>query len=122
MEQLKVWQLAMDIAKEIYVLTNEFPSEEKFGLTSQIRRAAVSIASNIAEGAGRYSDKEFAHFLSIASGSSFEVRTQLLIAASLNYITKEKVDPLVKRLSELEKMIFGFRRTLKKTNHLTSEI
>ena len=113
LEQLKVWQLAMDIAKEIYVLTNEFPSEEKFGLTSQIRRAAVSIASNIAEGAGRYSDKEFAHFLSIASGSSFEVRTQLLIAASLNYITKEKVDPLVKRLSELEKMIFGFRRTLK---------
>lgn len=112
-EQLKVWQLAMDIAKETYALTNEFPSEEKFGLTSQIRRAVVSIASNIAEGSGRYSDKEFAHFLSIASGSSFEVRTQLLIAISLNYVSKEKVDSVMKRLSELEKMIFGFRRTLK---------
>ena len=113
LEQLKVWHLAMDIAKDIYVLTNEFPSDEKFGLTAQIRRAAVSIASNIAEGAGRYSDKEFAHFLSIASGSSYEVRTQLLIAVSLNYITQNKIDPLLTRLSELEKMIFGFRRTLK---------
>lgn len=112
-EQLKVWQLAMEIAKEVYVLTNEFPSDEKFGLTSQIRKAAVSIPSNIAEGAGRYSDKEFAHFLSIASGSSFEVRTQLLIAVSLNYITNDKVELVIKRLSELEKMIFGFRKTLK---------
>jgi len=112
-EQLKVWQLAMVIAKEVYIVTNDFPSDEKFGLTSQIRRSAVSIASNIAEGAGRYSDKEFAHFLSIASGSSFEVRTQLLIAVSLNYTSTDKVDPLSKSLSELEKMIFGFRRTLK---------
>lgn len=115
-EQLKVWHLAMEIAEKIYVLTNDFPSEERFGLTSQIRKAAVSIASNIAEGAGRYSDKEFAQFLSIASGSSFEVRTQLLIAVSLNYIEKGKVEPLLKSLSELEKMIFGFRRTLKDTN------
>ncbi len=113
LEQLKVWQLAMEVAKEIYVLTNDFPSDEKFGLTAQIRRAAVSIASNIAEGAGRYSDKEFAQFLSIASGSSFEVRTQLLIAVELNYTHKDKVNPLLTRLSELEKMIFGFRRTLK---------
>lgn len=112
-QQLKVWQLAMEIAKEIYVLTSGFPSEEKFGLTSQIRRAAVSIASNIAEGAGRYSDKEFAQFLSIASGSSFEVRTPLLIAVSLTYIPHDDIAPLLKRLSELEKMIFGFRRTLK---------
>ena len=112
-EQLKVWQLAMEIAKEIYVVTSDFPSEERFGLTSQIRRAAVSIASNIAEGAGRYSDKEFAQFLSIASGSSFEVRTQLLIAVSLTYISHDDIAPLLKRLSELEKMIFGFRRTLK---------
>ncbi len=75
LEQLKVWKLAMEIAKDVYIITKDFPSEEKFGLTSQVRRAAVSIASNIAEGAGRYSDKEFAQFLSIASGSSFEVRT-----------------------------------------------
>lgn len=112
-EQLKVWQLAMELAKEVYVLTNDFPSDEKFGLTAQIRRATVSVASNIAEGAGRYSDKEFAQFLSIASGSSFEVRTQLLIAIELNYLQRDKVNPLLTRLSELEKMIFGFRRTLK---------
>ncbi len=113
LEQLKVWKAAMGIAKEIYVLTKDFPSEEKYGLTSQIRRASVSIASNIAEEAGRYSDKEFAHFLSIASGSSFEIRTQLLIAVSLNYTSKQELDPVIKRLSELEKMIFGFRKTLK---------
>lgn len=115
-EQLKVWQLAMEIASEVYVLSKDFPAEERFGLTSQLRRAVVSIASNIAEGAGRYSDKEFAQFLSIASGSSFEVRTQLLIAVNLNYIAKEKIDGTLTRLSELERMIFGFRRTLKDTN------
>jgi four helix bundle protein len=116
LEQLKVWHMAMEIARDVYVLTGGFPNEERFGLTSQVRRAAVSIASNIAEGAGRYSDKEFAHFLSIASGSSFEVRTQLLIAVNLNYITQEKVGALLKNLSELEKMIYGFRKTLKDTN------
>jgi four helix bundle protein len=115
LEQLKIWHVSMDIAKDIYLLTGKFPSEEKFGLTSQIRRAAVSIASNIAEGAGRYSDKEFAQFLSIASGSSFEVRTQLLIAVSLKYVSTDEIDPLLKGLSELEKMIFGFRKTLKDT-------
>lgn len=112
LEQLKVWQLAMEIAKDVYLITRDFPSEEKFGLTSQIRRAAVSIASNIAEGAGRYSDKEFSQFLSIASGSSFEVRTQLLLAEQLDFASNDGITPVLNKLSELERMILGLRKSL----------
>jgi four helix bundle protein len=114
-EQLKVWKLSMEIAKDVYVITKDFPSEEKFGLTAQVRRAAVSIASNIAEGAGRYSDKEFAHFLSIASGSSFEVRTQLLLSEQLGFTTTETLISILNNLSELECMIQGLRKSLKTT-------
>lgn len=113
LEQLKVWKLAMEIAKDVYIITKDFPSEEKFGLTSQVRRAAVSIASNIAEGAGRYSDKEFAQFLSIASGSSFEVRTQLLLSEQLGFSSNENLIDVLNKLSELERMILGLRKSLK---------
>ena len=113
LEQLKVWKLAMEIAKDVYIITKDFPSEEKFGLTSQVRRAAVSIASNIAEGAGRYSDKEFAQFLSIASGSSFEVRTQLLLSEQLVFSSNENLIDVLNKLSELERMILGLRKSLK---------
>jgi four helix bundle protein len=113
LEELKVWKLAMEIAKDVYIITKDFPSEEKFGLTSQVRRAAVSIASNIAEGAGRYSDKEFAQFLSIASGSSFEVRTQLLLSEQLVFSSNENLIDVLNKLSELERMILGLRKSLK---------
>jgi four helix bundle protein len=113
LEELKVWKLAMEIAKDVYIITKDFPSEEKFGLTSQVRRAAVSIASNIAEGAGRYSDKEFAQFLSIASGSSFEVRTQLLLSEQLGFSSNENLIDVLNKLSELERMILGLRKSLK---------
>ena len=113
LEQLKVWKLAMEIAKDVYIITKDFPSEEKFGLTSQVRRAAVSIASNIAEGAGRYSDKEFAQFLSIASGSSFEVGTQLLLSEQLVFSSNENLIDVLNKLSELERMILGLRKSLK---------
>ncbi|MEO6167669.1 MAG: four helix bundle protein [Chitinophagales bacterium] len=79
-QELIVWQKAMDYVISVYEATRKFPAEEKFGLVSQINRAVVSIPSNIAEGAGRDSKKEFAHFLSIAKGSSYEVETQLMLS------------------------------------------
>ena len=85
-KELKVWQEAMSLAKDVFVITRNFPSEEKFGLTSQINRCSVSLPSNIAEGAGRQSDKEFNQFLNIALGSSYELETQLLLSNDFNYI------------------------------------
>jgi len=86
---LEVWQVAMDLVEVVYRLTKTFPSDEKFGLTSQLRRAAVSIPSNIAEGWGRTHIKEYLHHLSIAKGSLMEVETQLTIAVRLAYLERE---------------------------------
>lgn len=88
--ELKAWQEAMELVKEIYRVTREFPKEEIYGLVSQMRRAAVSIPSNIAEGASRTGTKEFLQFLSISRGSLSEVETQLLIAKSLGYIKNQE--------------------------------
>ena len=88
--ELKAWQEAMELVKEIYRVTQEFPKEEIYGLVSQMRRAAVSIPSNIAEGAARTGTKEFLQFLSISRGSLSEVETQLLIAKSLGYIKNQE--------------------------------
>ena len=90
-KDLLVWQKAIDLTEFVYLLTTQFPSEEKYGLTSQIRRCVVSIPSNIAEGAGRNSKNEFKHFLSIAFGSSYELETQLILANRFNYILKELI-------------------------------
>ena len=103
-QHLKIWQRAMDIAEQTYLVSAEFPSEEKFGLTSQIRRSAVSVPSNIAEGAGRNTDGEFRNFLGIASGSSNELCTQLILSYRLNLISEEKIKPLIKDLIEVQKM------------------
>lgn len=98
-QQLVVWQKAMDLVGEIYRLTKGFPDDEKFGLSSQLRRAAVSIPSNIAEGAGRGSDRDFCRFLYLARGSLTEVETQLLIAVRLNYCsTTEQLNELVQQV------------------------
>src|SRR5260370_41920494 len=90
--ELIVWQKAMDLTEEVYTETQHFPKEEIYGLTSQLRRAAVSVPSNIAEGQGRKSTSEFLHYLSIAYGSLMEVETQILIAARLAYIEGQQVD------------------------------
>lgn len=90
-KDLIVWQKARLLVKEIYQLTQFLPKEEIFGLTNQIRRAAISIPSNIAEGYNRHSDKEFVHFLKIAKGSAGEVDTQLLLCTDLDYLTQENV-------------------------------
>jgi len=100
---LIVWQKAMKLAKETYLLTKSFPKEELYGLTSQIRRCAISIPSNIAEGKGRNSDKEFVRFLQISLGSVYELQTQLELSLELGYISN--IDDLLNLSIEIEKMI-----------------
>jgi four helix bundle protein len=112
-KKMKVWQKARELAKSIYIATSNFPKEEIFGLTSQIRRSAVSIASNIAEGSGRNSDGEFINFLGIANGSSFELETQLMIALDLGYISDSESVALQQDLIEIQKMLFTFISKLK---------
>ncbi len=110
-QQLIVWQKAMQLVNLIYQLTHVFPNEEKFGLTSQLRRAAVSIPSNIAEGSGRGSDKDFCRFLFLARGSLTELETQLLIAHQLGYcqITND-IDELIQQVfAMLNKLISRLR-------------
>lgn len=103
----------MDLVKDIYSSTQDLPKEEKFGLTSQIRRCAVSIPSNIAEGAGRNNVNEFIQFLGIASGSAYELETQLILLVELNFKTENEITPLITELSEIQKMIYSFKLKLK---------
>lgn len=106
-EKLDVWKKAIDFVVAVYKATDRFPKDEKFGLTSQIRRAAVSIPANIAEGAGRKSYKEFAHFLSNSQGSASEVETELLIASRLSYIEETSYLALRSSLDEIGRMLTG---------------
>ena len=112
--ELNVWKKAMNLVTQIYKFTKFFPKEEQFGLTNQIRRCAVSIPSNIAEGAGRDSSKDFNRFLSISLGSSFELETQLIISKELEYFNNENFRNIEKELIEIQKMIRGLQKSLKK--------
>ncbi|MEP6719770.1 MAG: four helix bundle protein [bacterium] len=112
-EKLDVWKKAIDFVVALYKVTETFP-KEKFGLTSQLRRAAVSIPANIAEGAGRKSSKEFAYFLSNSQGSASEVETELLIASRLSYIQQAKYISLRSSLDEIGRMLTGLGRHLDK--------
>lgn len=111
-EKLEVWQKAVDFAREIYELTTHFPNGERFGLLSQMRRAAVSVSSNIAEGTGRSSDKDFAHFIEIAYGSLLEVISQLQTAHQLAYVTRIKRDETYHQAEELARMLSGLKAAL----------
>ncbi len=113
LKDLKVWQKAIDLAVDIYKVTKNFPSEEKFGLVTQMNRCSVSISSNIAEGCGRHSKKEFNQFLSVANGSAYELETQLLIASKLKYIPETEYASINNRIIEIQKMIYGLQSTLK---------
>jgi four helix bundle protein len=104
---LLVWRRAMQLTVKIYKLTGGFPREEKYGLTNQVRRSAVSVPSNIAEGQGRLNIGEFKYFLGIARGSNFEVQTQLEIARSLNFGNPALIDEAEKVSHEVGKMIYG---------------
>ena|SRR5690606_8614822 len=106
-QELVIWQKAMDIAEDVYRLSATFPKTEKFGLISQMRRSAVSIPSNIAEGAGRNMDGEFKNFLGIASGSSNELFTQLLLSHRLQLASQEKITPILDQLIEVQKINYS---------------
>ena len=111
-KKLMVWQDAVDFSVKLYHATKTFPADERFGLISQLRRASVSIPSNIAEGAGRNSRKSFAGFLDVSLGSSFELETQLLISKKVGYLTEVVFDELMRELSRIQKMIVSFRKRL----------
>ncbi len=112
-KDLRVWQQSMDVVTDIYKLMGHLPMEEKFGLSDQIRRASVSIPSNIAEGQARGSNKEFCHFLSISRGSLAEVETQLLLTVRLGFLQEQPVSEIIARLRDIDKMIGGLMRHLK---------
>ena len=112
LNDLKIWNKAVDLSIEIYNLTNEFPEIEKFGLINQMRRASVSIASNIAEGAGRNSKKEFKHFLAISHGSSYELLTQLQISFKLKFCKEDVFIELKTKIIEIQKMNFALQQKL----------
>ena len=110
---LLIWQKSMVLVTKIYTVTNNFPKEEVFGLTSQIKRSAISIPSNIAEGLGRESSKEFLRFLKISIGSLFELQTQLEIAKNIIYLDEETFNNLYEDTRELERMIVSFTNKIK---------
>lgn len=109
----EIWQKSIELTTAIYELSKKFPSQEKFALANQIERAAVSIPSNIAEGASRSSEVDFARFLEISLGSAFEVETQLLIAQKLDYIAKEEYHCISTRLDSLQKQLGHFISKIK---------
>lgn len=112
-ERLEVWKTAVEFVVSVYRATESFPKEERFGLTSQIRRAAVSVAANIAEGAGRNSSKEFAYFLSNAQGSASELATELLIAHRLLFLKRETYEQMMQTLDSIGRMIVGLSRNVR---------
>ena len=111
-KNLKIWQRSVNFCTAIYMVSKAFPESEKFGLTNQLRRAAISIPSNIAEGAGRKSKADFQRFLRIAEGSTNEVETQIIIAKNLNFIDSKSAKKMVKEANEILKMIGGFSKAL----------
>lgn len=117
-KDLKVWQKSVDLAVKIYELTKQFPKEEIYGLTSQIRRCAVSVSSNIAEGAGRNSKKDFNNFLGISYGSSCELETQLIIANRINLLEASALESFQKEITEIQKMNWSLKKTLTQDSRL----
>lgn len=111
-KKLDAWQQAMKVAQTVYTVTNIFPAEEKFGLVSQMRRAAVSIPCNIAEGAARQGKKEFRKFLSMAQGSLSELDTQLELSSLLGYLSKDNLHEIGNQLTRVDKMLTGLIRSV----------
>jgi len=111
--KLKIWKRSINLATDVYEITKQFPRSELYGITSQVRRSVVSISSNIAEGAGRQSQKEFIQFLNIAKGSCYELETQLLISKNLKYISEESYLALESELIKIEKMIYALIKKVK---------
>ena len=111
-KELSVWQKSRKIVKTIYEITSKFPDSEKYGLTSQMRRAVISIPSNIAEGAGSDSNKGFKKYLGIAMSSSYELETQIYLSLDLGYLFQNEMDTVLENLNEIQRMIVGLRNKL----------
>lgn len=111
-KELALWQKARLIVKTIYDVTSKFPESEKYVLTSQMRRAGISIPSNIAEGAGSDSNREFKRYLGIAMSSSYELETQIYLSLDLGYLFQSEMDNLIEKLNEVQRMIVGLRNKL----------
>lgn len=111
-KELRVWQMSVELATDTYRLTNSYPKNEIYGLTSQIRRCSVSISSNIAEGAGRSGKNEFRQYLHIAYGSCFELETQLIISRNLEYVENEKFEFISMRIIEIQKMLYKLIKSI----------
>ena len=113
-KKLKIWNDSIDLCVDVYQALANMPNDERYGLSSQIKRSAVSIPSNIAEGAGRYTNPQFSHFLNIAYGSSYELQTQLIISERLNFISSEVNESLLNKLNEVQKMVYVFKENINK--------
>ena len=118
---LEVWKKSIDFAESVYLLSSEFPADERFGMTSQIRRAAVSVAANIAEGAERRGSGEFLHFLGIANGSLAETETFLVLAERLGFATPEQIRSAEGQAREIGKMLNGLKRSLQERVKQTNQ-
>jgi len=114
-KKLNVWQKSIELVTSIYKTSKDFPTEEKYGLTSQITRAAVSIPSNIAEGSSRHSEKDYFRFLEIALGSAFELETQLIIVEKLEFLNSSELSKLIDETKSIQKMLSGLMSKLKRT-------
>lgn len=112
-KELKIWQYARVLVKKAYLLAGDMPKDEKYGLISQIQRAAVSIPLNIAEGSGKSSNKDFCRFLEMSLSSAFELETLIILSNDLGLISDQKHDEILNDLKELQKMIYGYIKTLK---------
>jgi four helix bundle protein len=112
-KKLKIWEKAIELAVNVYEVSSKFPTDERFGLISQTRRCAVSVPSNISEGAGRNTKGEFKQFLGIANGSSFELQTQLIIAEKLGFIDEITCEKILDHIDELQKMNYKLQIALK---------
>ena len=111
-KKLDIWVKSMELVTDIYLLTNSFSNHERFGLTSQTQRAAVSIPTNIAEGSAKSSNKDYARFLEMSIGSSFELETELILALNLKYIDSLVFKTIQTKINEIQKMIIGFKQSL----------
>ena len=108
-KELRIWQLGMEIVDDIYRITRDFPKEEQFGLTLQMRRSACSIPTNIAEGCGRGTDPQLVFFVDISQGSAYELETHCLISLRQGFALPSQMDPILAKIDEEQKMIDGFR-------------
>jgi len=111
-KELRVWKEARALVKIVYCLTEQFPKHELFGLSSRMRRAVISIPSNIAEGAGRTSEVDFSRFLDIANGSAFELEAQLYLASDIEFIEEKKLQDILPLVEDIQKMLHSLKKTI----------